>query len=189
MKTPLRKDLISSLKDQKCPEKLNVFCPSQGQSPWPANIKGMGRYDWDFRLQWAKEKVFWKVRRSKVTSWADSHRDTPVLTVLLLHLASLCSRSVRRVQGSCLWLGDLRCFYLNKQTALIQILGGIHHKWNIVSKRFTNVDSHSLRTAVSSHREDKELVSGMEGVEQKPKPSVCPCFFLGVKDKRNCWVF
>lgn len=118
MKTPLSKDLINSLKDQQCPEKLNAFCPSRGQSPWPANIKGMGQYDWDFRLQWAKEKILWKVRRSKVTSWADSHRDTPVLTVSLLHFASLCSWSVRFVQGSFLWLGDLRCFYLNKQTSL-----------------------------------------------------------------------
>lgn len=84
----------------------------------------------------------------------------------LLRLASLCSQSVRRVQGSCLWLGDLRCFYFNKQTALTQILGGIRHKRSIVSKRFTNVDSHSLRTAVSSHRENKELVNGMEGATE-----------------------
>lgn len=81
--------------------------------------------------------------------------------------------------------------FLFKQTNIphTQILGGIRHKQNIISKRFTNVDSHSLHPAVSFHREDKKLVNGMEGVEQKSKPSVCPCFFLGVKDKTNCWVF
>lgn len=41
-----------------------------------------------------------------------------VLKVSLLYFASLCSWSVRFVQGSFLWLGDLCCFYLNKQTSL-----------------------------------------------------------------------